>query len=161
MNYSTVMLEPSVVEQAKSGAFPEAVCPKWLKEGVFDFQFDSIQYQLRAGEPTNLPEDVARHAERRATFVLNHLIGPAIRPVVVKATMPAGVQSAFACPACGSEFGDYKLLASHIIAEHTEPITEGETTNESAGEPSEVTGDVRPAAPSPLGSRPRPFRSRA
>ena len=140
MNVATIYFDPKFVEQANKGAWPADRVPKWLKEGLFVFQHDSIRYFLKAGQRAQFPEDIAIHAVRKGLFQAHPLTGAPVRPITIINRVKGGTMNETNCTVCGQDQQTLEKLAEHISVHIAERAFDA-----SGGRNQEVEQDVRPS----------------
>lgn len=118
MDYAQVYFDSKIRENAQQGKYGERHVPQWLRDGKFEFTYDSLVYTIRAGETVSLPLEVAYHAIRHASFYVDPKDGTPIRPLTLRARLPGGVSDPYTCPICGHAATDAASLANHIGSGH-------------------------------------------
>ncbi len=140
MEIGTIYFDPTYVERARKGEWPAARVPKWLLDGNYVFQHDSMRYFLMAGERCQLPINVAIHAVTKGLFQADPLTGSPIKPIILVKRIKAGTATENCCPVCSVEQQNLSVLAKHIEAHAAERAFE-----ESKGRNQEPETDVEPS----------------
>ena len=120
MEIGTIYFDPKFVELAKKGTWPAERVPKWLLDGNFTFQHDSMRYFLKAGERCQYPINIAIHAVTKGLFQADPLTGKAIKPITLVKRVTAGTATENCCPVCSVEQQNLSVLAKHIEAHAAE-----------------------------------------
>ncbi len=140
MEIGTIYFDPKFVELAKKGTWPAARVPKWLLEGKFSFQHDSVRYFVKAGERCQFPINIAIHAVRKGGFQPDALTGAPIKPITLVNRLKAGTTTENNCPVCGVEQQNLSVLAKHIEGHAAERAFDA-----SGGKNQEPETDVEPS----------------
>ncbi len=140
MEIGTIYFDPKFVERANAGEWPSERVPKWLLDGNFTFQHDSMRYFLKAGERCQYPINIAIHAVTKGLFQADPLTGKAIKPITLVKRVKAGTATENCCPVCSVEQQNLSVLAKHIEAHAAE-----RAFVESKGRNQEPETDVEPS----------------
>ena len=119
-NVATIYFDPKFVERAKKGEWPAERVPKWLLDGNFVFQHDSIRYFLKAGQRAQLSEDIAIHAVRKSLFQAHPLTGAPIKAISIINRLKGGAMNETNCTVCGQDQQSLEKLAEHILGHAAE-----------------------------------------
>ncbi|KKM84951.1 hypothetical protein LCGC14_1294020 [marine sediment metagenome] len=120
MEIGTIYFDPKFVERAKAGEWPAARVPKWLLDGNYTFQHDSMRYFVKAGERCQFPINIAIHAVTKGLFQADPLTGAPVKPITLIKRYKAGTSTENCCPVCGVEQRNLSALATHIEAHAAE-----------------------------------------
>lgn len=111
-----IFLDPVRVQRALKEGRPTAALEQ-LKQGFFEWQYDSIVYSIRVGETQLKPKDVARQAVRASVAWLGPIsTSPPFPTIRVLRDLATGVIDPMLCtlPGCGFKAESFVELGRHI-----------------------------------------------